>query len=315
MRASGLLAAPAAAIFISTAILWGTALLLPGCSDETSTQPSPTPPAALLLGGKTTLEIMTWNLEWFPRSGAQTITAVRQIVDTLAVDLIAIQEIADTTAFRTLIDSLDGYRGLYSPDTYGDSYQKTGILYRQDIVRVDGHYALFTDDAYAFPRPPMRYALTAQKDGVTFDFVLIVVHLKAGSGGENIARRQAAAEELKEYVDARIAWDDEQDYIIAGDWNDEIDDPPASNAFTAFVDSPDHEFLTATLAGDLHNASYPSLGALIDHILISADVREEWAGGRIHTQRLDEVYSDYFRSVSDHLPVMATFPIFPEVRP
>jgi exonuclease III len=285
-------------------------VLLCGCSDQATEPPPPTPTPAISLGENSTLEIMTWNIEWFPKAGDVTLEMVRQMVDTLDVDLIAVQEIADTSAFRALVESLDGYQGIYSPDTYGDSYQKTGILYRESVISVGNHYQILAGDWYAFPRPPMRFAITAEKDGHVFDFILIVVHLKAGDGSQDIERRRRAASELKDYMDARIASGAEKDYVVAGDWNDEIDDPELYNSFSVFLDSEDYCFLTTALTGDDRDASYPHFDSLIDHILISADALDESAGARVTTQRLDDVYAGYAQYVSDHRPVMARFPVF-----
>jgi hypothetical protein len=103
----------------------------------------------------------------------------------------------------------------------------------------------------------------------------------------------------------------EKDYIVAGDWNDEIDDDASENTFQVFIDAPEvYQFLTLPLAGDAQNASYPSWGTLIDHILISSDCYAEYQGGSTKTLRLDDHVSDYIRNVSDHRPVMAIFPVF-----
>lgn len=291
------------------------AAILAGCGEDTTAPqiPAPPPGPSIISGADSTFEIMTWNIEWFPKSDETTVAMVRDIIDTLDVDLIAVQEIADTTAFRTLLQSLEDFGGFYSPDVYdGDSYQKTGIIYREAIVSVGNHYPIFTDpdDGWAFPRPPMRYAITVQGKAEVFDFVLIVIHLKAMGSWEDIARRREAAVRLKDYLDSHIAAGSEKDYVVAGDWNDEIDDLASVNSFTAFLESDAYHFLTFPLAGSGRDASYPYLGSLIDHILVSEDALAEYDGGAAHTQRLDDVYPDYFRRVSDHRPVMATFPVF-----
>ena len=285
---------------------------LPGCGGSPTEFKFPPRPAAVVLGQSNTLEIMTWNIEMFAKGDEATIDGVARIVDTLDVDIIAVQEIADTTEFRALIDALDGYAGLYEPGPCGDWCLKTGILYKESIVTVTEETNLFADPEYnyAFPRPPMQYSITASRSGHTFDFELIVLHLKAGGSQSDLDRRREAARLLKEYLDAEIAGGGEKDYILAGDWNDALTDPPEFSAFSIFLDSEDYQFLTAPLAGDNVNASYPSLLSFIDHILVSEDALAEYAGGSIHTERLDEVYSNYFTLISDHRPVMARFPVF-----
>lgn len=258
-----------------------------------------------------TLEIATWNIEWFPKQGDTTIEKVRDIIEQSDIDMIAIQEIADTHAFLQLVAQLPEYDGLYSQGYYGPgNYQKTGLIYKKAIITVKSQSQLFSGNDYAFPRPPLLLEIEAEKDGAVFDFNLINIHLKAFGGDDDLARRRAAAESLKTYMDDRIAIETEKDWIVVGDWNDEIDDPPEENAFTVFLEDSTYIFLTEPLAGNYYYASYPSYRSLIDHILISEDCLEEYEGGETTTLRLDDHILNYFNTVSDHRPVMATFPVF-----
>jgi endonuclease/exonuclease/phosphatase family metal-dependent hydrolase len=243
-------------------------------------------------GRENTLEIASWNLKNFPASGSLSIDRIFAIISQLDIDLYAIQEIADISAFQQLLDRLSEYDGLYSEHVYqGGDYQKTGIIYKHDMVTVRSVEMLFTGDTYAFPRPPLLLEIDVQKNGMNFDFYLIVIHLKAYNGPDDLARRRAAAAALKDYMDQRIASESEteKDYIVAGDWNDEIDDPIEENAFQVFVDAPEsYRFLTMALVNDDMSASYPSWGSLIDHILISSDCFFEYQGGSTKTLRLDD---------------------------
>lgn len=267
---------------------------------------------ALHFGGEHTLEIATWNIENFPKKGGTTIEKVRYIIEESDIDMIAVQEIADTHSFRELVAQLPEYNGLYSQDYYDQgNYQKTGLIYKKTMITIKSQSQLFPDNDWAFPRPPLLLEVEAEKGDSLFDFNLINIHLKAFGGDDNLERRREAAESLKTYMDERIATETEKDYIVVGDWNDEIDDPPEENAFTVFLDdSTGYKFLTEELAGNYYYASYPSYGSLIDHILISADCMEEYEGGTTTTLRLDDYIIDYFDTVSDHRPVMATFPVF-----
>ena len=132
-----------------------------------------------------------------------------------------------------------------------------------------------------------------------------------GAPEEDQDRRLEAVEKLKNYLDDEIASSSEKDYIVAGDWNDELDDPAGSNVFLAFLQDPtDYQFLTASLVGKQQDASYPRYGSLIDHILISQDAFAEYEAGYTETLRLDEEVDGYSIEVSDHRPVMAVFPVF-----
>ena len=63
----------------------------------------------LEFGTPQSLDIATWNIEWFPKNGSATIDRVKAIVQNLEIDLWAIQEIDDTTVFKAMIEDLDSY--------------------------------------------------------------------------------------------------------------------------------------------------------------------------------------------------------------
>ena len=60
----------------------------------------------LSFGTDSTFEVVTWNIEWFPKNGATTIENVTQIIKALDADLLAIQEVDDINAFITIDDML-----------------------------------------------------------------------------------------------------------------------------------------------------------------------------------------------------------------
>lgn len=262
-------------------------------------------------GEEETFEIITWNIENFPLAGQTTVREVQQIIESLDVDLFAVQEISDTVAFRQLLKGLEEYEGLYSNDDYGKWYQKTGVIYKEGLISIENVGQIFTNDSYTFPRPPLQMTVVAQNNGKVFDFRLIVIHLKAMGSSDDRERRREAAQKLKEYIDSQVASSAEKDFVVAGDWNDRIDDPQSENAFTVFIeDSLNYRFLTSSLTGDPHLASYPRYSSLIDHILISRDAFDEYRGGETTTLRLDDEMFNYLQQVSDHRPVMAKFPVF-----
>jgi endonuclease/exonuclease/phosphatase family metal-dependent hydrolase len=261
-------------------------------------------------GQDNTLEITTWNIENFPLADRLTIDLVADIIRDLDIDVFAVQEIGDTSAFRDLIEALDGYQGLYSPDSYGTWYQKTGVIYKEDMVTVSEPRQLYCSNSYAFPRPPIEVDVVARHNGRTFDFRLIVLHLKAMGGSSNLDRRRRASQLLRQYLDSETATAAEKDFILAGDWNDEIDDPQDQNSFLDLLDTDDYVFLTWPLVDDPRSASYPGYPSLIDHILISEDALDEYSGGTVETLRLEEEVPGYADRVSDHRPVMVKFPVF-----
>jgi hypothetical protein len=52
----------------------------------------------LYFGTDDALDIMTWNIEWFPKNGQVTIDYVQQIINALDIDVLAIQEVDDISS-------------------------------------------------------------------------------------------------------------------------------------------------------------------------------------------------------------------------
>lgn len=262
------------------------------------------------VGTDSTFDVLTWNIENFPKNGSTTVSEVAGIVSALQVDAIAVQEIASVADFNALLSQLPGWSGILSSHEYSPgNYQKVGLLYDAQKVTVDSYQLLFGDNAYAFPRPPMEFFLSAAEGDYWFDLRLIVVHLKAFEGEENEARRRAAIESLKVYIDEEMQSGDELDFILLGDFNDHLEDPPEDNVFTVMLeDSENYTFLTEALAGI--QGSYIGLNEpnLIDHICITADALNEYGGsGSTQVLYLDDQNPDYEAMVSDHRPVFAQF--------
>ncbi len=265
-------------------------------------------------GTDSTLDLVTWNIQNFPKLGQETVDEVVAIIKTLDADVYGIEEIEDTISFRQVLDLLPAYGGTYSLDIYFDgSYQKTGVIYKKNVVSILDKKMIFTNDSYSFPRPPLQVYIESQANMKSFDFTLIVLHLKAYEGAENEARRRSACEKLKNYLDIEITNSSDKDYMVVGDWNDELDDPTTDNVFLAFLnDQVNYTFLTAILASDpLNNATYiGSQKSVIDQILISAGARQQYDNGTTQVIKLDQYISSYVYEVSDHRPVGAHFPVF-----
>ncbi len=262
------------------------------------------------VGTNNSFELATWNIEYFPKKQSATVNYVKTLIRNLDIDLIGVAEIASVQSFNALLDSLDGWSGVLSNDTYSDgSYQKTGILYKSTFISVSNAKNIFLNDWYAFPRPPLTaYIQVHDREGnIVFDFNMITVHLKAKGGSENEARRRAAVESLKVYIDQEIAAGADPDFIVTGDWNDRLIDDDSVNVFTSILDdTADYTFLTSGLNGQYSYIS-TTYKSLIDHILITSDARAEYGNGYTKVLYLDQEFSKYQTEVSDHRPVVSVF--------
>ena len=297
-------------IILSSTIIF---LLIAGC-EKTSTDlipPKIIPDISVQkFGEDNTFEIATWNIENFPLKDDYTIEALKTVIEQIDIDFIAVQEIASVNDFNKLLSELDGWSGGYSSDVYSSgSYQKTGYLYKTSMISVSDVHNIFENDYYAFPRPPlMLYVSVKDKSGTPFDFNMIVLHLKAMSGEDNEARRRAAADSLKNFIDHEISAGSDADFIVLGDWNDHLTDDEADNIFQVFLDDSLHyEFLTKSLKDQYSYIStrYPT--SLIDHILITVDAENEYGNGLTKVLYLDEEFKEYPEFISDHRPVAVKF--------
>jgi len=281
----------------------------------------------LRVGSPYTLELATWNIRNFPADGAAA-DRVAMLLAAMELDFVAVQEVGDVDAWQTMVDGLNAlspypYDTLLSPDEYfPDNYQKTGFLWRTDMIELVDATSLFVQDDYAFPRPPLQGQFEVlHPGGWALGFVAIVVHLKASQDLDSQQRRVAAVRRLTEHVDTLAGFDGtpdpaETEVVLLGDFNDDLDDPLEENVFGPLLNAPDHyQPLTRPLVDQGAYSILPWHG-FIDHLFITSDLLYEYAGGRTEVVGLDrtvELYGlelgyDYADAVSDHLPVVAILP-------
>lgn len=277
-------------------LLFLATILIIGCKPDS--QPTIVPEetdysACLVPASNTSLEIMTWNLEHFPLTGS-TIPEVKNIVSSLDPDIIALQEIVSQDNFDKLLSALDGWEG---------SIAITGnlnlaFLYKpSEINIIENVTQIYTDDSYAFPRPP---AIIKIEHGLT-QMYLMDVHLKCCDGADNVARRKEAAALIKTYIDENLPT---ERVVVLGDYNDEIYSADGTeDTYNNFIDDSDnYRFEDMDIAmGSESNWSYPEWPSHIDHILITNEFFNDNIS--IEVLKLNECYSSYLNRVSDHRPV------------
>lgn len=250
-----------------------------------------------------TLDVMTWNIEHFPKSSV-TEDAATDILDELGPDLVGVQEIESVSAFERVADGLDGYGWIVGKK--GDT--RVGMLYRSDTIEIVDVEHLFQSDWFAFPRPVLAVTVRLRDALEPTELLFVVVHLKALSGAENEDRRRDGVEKLREWIDDRRAAGD-TNIVVVGDWNDRIEEPASTNVFTALLDaSADVDFLTAALPGQ-GEFSYVPFESLIDHVVVTDATLDALVEPTTTVLHLDETWSggDYLDEVSDHRPVRTRF--------
>jgi endonuclease/exonuclease/phosphatase family metal-dependent hydrolase len=266
----------------------------------------------LTFGGDSTFEVMTWNLQQFPKNGTVTVDIVIQIIESLEIDIIALQEIQDSYYFNQLRESLAGWDGIRATSAPYD--WNLAFLYRIDSdLQVDSAYEILVDNAREFPRRP--FVLEGSYKGNPFE--VINNHYKCCGDGiidedeywDEETRRRDASLLLDDYIQTHFT---NKAVIVVGDFNDILTDIPADNVFQNFIDAPGtYSFVDFPIAQDPEELwSFPSWPIHIDHILITHQLFDAIQGDEalvevspLHTY-FEQGLNGYIQILSDHLPVL-----------
>jgi endonuclease/exonuclease/phosphatase family metal-dependent hydrolase len=271
---------------------------------------------AVAFGTNDTLDVVTWNIEVFPKNGQATADAVVEILQGLDVDLFALQEISDVDAFEQMVDQIPGWEGYVESEWYGG----LAYLYRTDTIEVGRHYEIYTTEEFwtAFPRSPQVMEFRFK----THEFVVINNHFKCCGDGlldqddpwDEETRRMDAANLLKAYIDTNFS---QSRVVVMGDLNDSLTDMTRNNVFTSLLNDPD-SYLFADMGiaeGEAARWSFPSYPSHLDHVLITNELFDglEHEDSRVLPVPVDKMFfdgwRDYERTVSDHRPVAMRIPL------
>ena len=290
-------------------------LLIAACLALASTGDAQTLPD-ITFGTPDTFDVVTWNIEWFPKNGQTSSDAVREIIDALDADLLALQEITDTAVLQQVVDSLPTYDAFYQSAWFAG----LAYVYNSATIQIQSTYEIYTTAPYwsPFPRSPVVMELTFNGE----DVVVINNHFKCcGDGildlsdpGDEETRRYTASNLLKNYIGANFS---DKRVIVLGDLNDSLTDSPSNNVFQSFTGAPtQYSFADDAIAnGSSADWSYPSWPSHLDHILITNELFDEFADAKaaIETIRVDDYlpggWSQYNNDISDHRPVGLRVPI------
>jgi endonuclease/exonuclease/phosphatase family metal-dependent hydrolase len=258
--------------------------------------------ASLFFGTPETFDVMTWNLEDFPRMNGSTISVVSQALKALNPDIVGLQEMVSRAGFEDLLDSLGTWQGFRANSAAYDI--NLGFVYNPATISVNRIYEILDNDWRAFPRPPLVAELIYNSDTI----YVINNHYKASSGEENESRRLSASTQLEEYIRTNLP---DVKVIVLGDLNDELTDVQSVNVFWPFLSQTDkYKFTDYRIAtGDAYFWSYPTYPSHIDHILITDELFPAFANsGSAITPLLIENFisggwNTYAVTVSDHRPL------------
>lgn len=264
------------------------------------------------LGSDATLDLGAWNLKNFPCGNesystvcrddpAASVELVTDLIASMALDVIVVEEIADNDAFEEIVQRLPHHEGLLSTDEYFDgSYQKIGVIYDARVLEAGEPAELFASSD-VFPRPAFQVPLTWTGPGDPLELFVIGLHLKAGETSADRAERTGAVAQLEQYVSNLVDGSGLDNIIMLGDYNETLDSSGQA-VFEPLRDASRYTIETQPnySAGE---ATFISSDAIIDHIVTTNALSSAVGAARAVIPRLNNVVSDYRGRVSDHLPV------------
>ena len=266
----------------------------------------------LSFGDDNSLDIATWNIEWFPKNGQATVEYVTQILQQLDLDILAMQELDDTDMFDQMFTELTNYTGYYESAWFAG----LAYIYKTDVVQINDIYEIYTTSPYwnAFPRSPMVMDMTFMGE----NYFIINNHFKCCGDGnldmndeaDEEKRRYNAVNFLKEYIDTYLS---DKNVIVLGDLNDEIAESSQNNVFQNVLNDTENFFFVdySIASGNSSDWSYPSWPSHLDHILITNELFDELDNSVILTIKVDEYlaggWNEYDYNISDHRPVAISF--------
>jgi endonuclease/exonuclease/phosphatase family metal-dependent hydrolase len=259
-----------------------------------------------------TLDVMTWNIEWFgstsngPSNVEVQFQNVKRIIEETQMDIIAMQEIADENLFQRLINELDGYRGFISPRAFSSQNQRIAFFFNTNTIDSIASANVATAGSWG-QRNPLEF---------TFDFTPVGssesrrikatnLHAKAFSTLADYNTRVSDANILKQYADATNR---DNKLIILGDYNDDVTVATFEGRTSPYeIFNVDSRYNIVTRVLSLAGLTSFRDRSMIDHIMINEKLFD------YHLDRAQDVFdptpyvTNYLGTTSDHFPVITRF--------
>ncbi|MCC9168505.1 endonuclease/exonuclease/phosphatase family protein [Pontibacter harenae] len=291
------------------------------------------------LSKENTLDIVTWNVEWFGSTGNGPSDEdlqyenVKQAITELDADILALQEVVDDAKIRELAQELGYSVQNLTPSWVNSSEQKTYYLYKPSVVTVkkekmllSGLYAdilagtttlpNYPDDnsrlLWSSGRLPYLVQFEANINGVKQTYNVVNIHAKANDGEDMVQynRRKYDVQVLKDSLGAQYG---NMNLVVLGDYNDDVDMSVVGtgnpSTYAAFVTDNNYNALTYALSeADAATYESGSFRSFLDHIIISSTLEDEYVESSIMIEsHLLNRISNFRSTTSDHLPVSARF--------
>lgn len=261
-----------------------------------------------------TLDVSTWNVYWLgadttrgPRDKNRQFRSVRQVIDSIRGDLIALQEVVSMEALSRVADSLSGsWSAILANDV--PSEQKMAYVYnRQTITPVSNGLAIVgAGDAWANGRFPFRFTFRTNVNGAVRTISAFNIHAKAtdtATAPRDYERRVNDFLALSNYLQQFYA---DTSVMVLGDMNDiaigSVINPELPSPLVPFTENTSRWNVVTKPLEERGLATYVGVNrSFLDHIIISQDLTPFLH--RAYLEAPTAYLSSYTATVSDHVPV------------
>ena len=264
------------------------------------------------------LDVATWNLEWFgsasngPTDNERQLQYATDLINTLNLDIIALQEVSDVAYWNRLLFNCPNYTGVLS--TWSQT-QKTAVLFKKTEFEFlyQKHILANFDYDFGSGRLPLEVGLVPKNAKWAADDTLRiwVLHMKANTGSSSqkvlaYNRRYNAGVGLKMYID-QLGGTNKG--LVMGDWNDDFDQSILSGYATPYQNwMKDTQYaVTSYPLSVAKERSTVGYSDMIDHIACTPGMKSHWIRDSSSVLYADKWISNYGNVVSDHFPVFSRF--------
>jgi len=243
------------------------------------------------IGSPDTLDVACWNLRMFP-GDVEAGTLVGDLIASMQLDVVAVQEIENKSAFEAAIARLPGWQ-LAMPDAAGSATGGIALAWNTEVVQ-----SISTDviaDARLI-RPIVRgvFEVNAQQ------FALHAVHLKAGTQAADEAARIEAAAVVEGEVRSIVDTTEVDRVLVLGDFNEDFDDPRADEMFAVFT--ADRYAVISRSVDDAGGVTFLPANVMLDQMVATTALAP--AASTPIIPPLAQQLPDYRTRVSDHVPLV-----------
>lgn len=282
-----------------------------------------------------TLDVVCWNIEWFgsttngPFNKNLQEQNVVKVLRHLDADIYGVSEIVDTLRFRRVVDSLGTNNFAYvisetcsgvisSAEPNWQTCQKLAYIYNKNIFSNVKARAFVTNSTNAYSnfasgRLPFLFEANATINGFTRPVVFILIHGKAGATVSDYVRRQGAAREMRDSIEAQFA---NKNVFIIGDYNDDLQTTISAAAVGGTLssydvivrDSSKYNSISIALsrAGDSSTLGFSSV---IDNHIVTTNAALGYVPNSVKVRKdITAVVPDYRNdNTSDHWPISSRY--------